>query len=73
MEFIRKIAYMETEHVNSSNREKIFCEDLVILAAGAINTPHLLMLSGIGPGEHLKVSFLQFNKRIFLMFLIKNI
>src|SRR5687768_6346213 len=26
----------------------------VILAGGAINSPHLLMLSGVGPADHLK-------------------
>lgn len=56
MEYIRRVSYFETDNVDSFNREKIFCEDSVILSAGAINTPQILMLSGIGPGAHLKVS-----------------
>ena len=42
VEFIRK---GETEQV-TTNRE-------VILSGGAINSPQILMLSGIGPGDHL--------------------
>ena len=37
-----------------SHLEKVKIGFGVILAAGAINTPHLLMLSGIGPKKLLK-------------------
>ncbi len=30
------------------------CRDRAILCLGAINTPHLLMLSGVGPADHLR-------------------
>ena len=32
----------------------IRCRGEVILSAGALNSPHLLMLSGVGPGGHLR-------------------
>lgn len=46
-----------TENINSWNREKIYCEGGVILACGAINTPQLLLLSGVGPADNIKVNF----------------
>ena len=42
-----KYAVGEKVHVVNAARE-------VILAAGAVGSPHLLMLSGIGPADHLK-------------------
>ncbi|KAI3420307.1 hypothetical protein GPALN_003618 [Globodera pallida] len=53
--FPRYHRFMLTEGVDAYSREKIYCEDSVILCAGAINTPQLLMLSGVGPASHLKV------------------
>ena len=34
--------------------EKIYSNKEIILSAGAINSPQILMLSGIGPGDHLR-------------------
>jgi choline dehydrogenase len=34
--------------------ERVYAEREVLLAAGAIGSPHLLLLSGIGPAEHLR-------------------
>jgi hypothetical protein len=54
VEFIRQLDFPASDYIDSSTREKLYCEEAVILAGGAINTPQLLMLSGVGPGQHLK-------------------
>ncbi|KAI6235342.1 GMC oxidoreductase [Aphelenchoides besseyi] len=54
VEFIRQLNPARSEQIDSGHREKVYCEDSVILSGGAINTPQLLMLSGVGPGSHLK-------------------
>lgn len=42
------------EVFNNGRYKKIFCKKEVILSAGTINSPQLLMLSGIGPRDHLQ-------------------
>jgi choline dehydrogenase-like flavoprotein len=37
-----------------AGRQHIFRAGEIVLAAGAINSPHLLMLSGVGPAGHLR-------------------
>lgn len=41
------------EIARGRNIEKLYADSEVIVCAGAINSPQLLMLSGIGPAEHL--------------------
>ncbi|MEX3815908.1 GMC family oxidoreductase [Paraburkholderia sp. BR13439] len=42
------------EHVENGQRKIVRAEREVIISAGAIGSPHLLMLSGIGPAEQLR-------------------
>lgn len=42
------------EYLEKGQRKVLRAECEVIVSAGAINTPKLLMLSGIGPAQHLK-------------------
>ena len=42
------------EVYKNGNMQRFFASKEVILCAGAINTPHILMLSGIGPEDHLR-------------------
>lgn len=42
------------EFVAESLKYRVFAQKEIIVSAGAINSPQLLMLSGIGPKEHLR-------------------
>ncbi|XP_043257481.1 glucose dehydrogenase [FAD, quinone] [Colletes gigas] len=42
------------EFIRNGRKEVVYARKEVILSAGAINTPQLMMLSGIGPRQHLE-------------------
>jgi choline dehydrogenase-like flavoprotein len=42
------------EYRHDGRLKRAYADQEVILSLGAINSPHLLMLSGIGPAEHLR-------------------
>ena len=42
------------DYERGGERQVVHCRREVILCGGAYNSPHLLMLSGIGPAEHLR-------------------
>uniref|UniRef100_A0A914RHE2 Glucose-methanol-choline oxidoreductase N-terminal domain-containing protein n=1 Tax=Parascaris equorum TaxID=6256 RepID=A0A914RHE2_PAREQ len=51
---VTKPKFRSVSSVNERDCEKVFCDGNVIISGGAINSPQLLMLSGIGPADHLK-------------------
>jgi len=48
-----QVAY-GVEFMREGQSHVVYASKEVILSAGAVNSPQLLMLSGVGPGEHLK-------------------
>ena len=42
------------EFIRNGRKERVLVGKEIILSAGAVGSPQILMLSGIGPKEHLK-------------------
>ena len=42
------------EYFRNNTKRQVYARKEVILATGAIGSPHLLMVSGVGPKDHLE-------------------
>ena len=60
--WVEGVLVVDTEAFKTGTEKLIRARKEVILAAGAVNTPHILLLSGIGPKDHLARAGLTFVK-----------
>ena len=52
-------------YVRNGQEHEVKARKEVVLSAGSIGSPQILMLSGIGPEEHLKEQNVNFDKCLF--------
>lgn len=52
---LKKTRAIGVEFVHNGRPDRASATREVILSGGTVNSPHLLMLSGVGPAEHLKL------------------
>ena len=67
--FVEKIIFEGTKAIGievniKGNINKIFANKEIILSGGSINSPQLLMLSGVGPASHIKEKGIEVIKNI---------
>lgn len=48
------VEYVDNTNPNNLQIKTVYASKEIIISAGAVGSPHILMLSGVGPGEELK-------------------